>query len=206
MHALPVRVVDGVADLAGEVERARCRSSAPFARDDVLERLARHVLHHDEEDVVLLLRRDDGDDVGVVDAGEQPRLAQQLAEVEALPVRNLDRDLLVDPGVFREVDGAEAAAAERGDDAVLAERLASEEQWWMPRPADPVAPGFGYRARVGGDVGMRAGELRPRSPRAASRAIAWQYSANADEAVARASAVSRAGPRSCFGRSAPATG
>ena len=65
----------------------------------------------------------------MVDAGEQPRLAQQLAEVEALPVRDLDRDLLVDPGVLREVDGAEAAAAERRDDLVLAERLASEEQW-----------------------------------------------------------------------------
>ena len=47
-------------------------------------------------------------------------------------MRNLDRDLLVDPGVLREVDGAESAAAERRDDPVLAEGLASEEQWWMP--------------------------------------------------------------------------
>ena len=78
--------------------------------------------------LVLLLRRDDRDDVGMVERGEQPRLAQQLAEVEVLPVRNLDRDLLVDPGVFGEVDGAEAAAAERRDDLVLAERLALEEQ------------------------------------------------------------------------------
>ena len=69
-----------------------------------------------------------GDDVGMADAGEQARLAQQLAEVEVLAVRHLDRDLLVDPGVLREVDGAEAAAAERRDDLVLAERLAPEEQ------------------------------------------------------------------------------
>ena len=88
-----------------------------------------HVLHHDEEDVVLLLRGRDGDDVGMADAGEQARLAQQLAEVEALAVRHLDRDLLVDPGVVREVDGTEAAAAERRGDLVLAECLASEEQW-----------------------------------------------------------------------------
>ena len=53
-HALAVRVIDGVADLAGEVERPRQLERA-LARDDVLERLARHVLHHDEEDVVLLL-------------------------------------------------------------------------------------------------------------------------------------------------------
>ena len=64
----------------------------------------------------------------MAEAGEQARLAQQLAEVEALPVRNLDRDLLVDPGVLREVDGAEAAAAERRDDLVLAEGLTPEEQ------------------------------------------------------------------------------
>ena len=64
---------------------------------------------------------------GMVERGEQARLAQQLAEVEVLPVRNLDRDLLVDPGVFREVDGAEAAAAERREDAVLPEGLAAEE-------------------------------------------------------------------------------
>ena len=67
----------------------------------------------------------------MADAGEQARLAQQLAEVEVLPVRDLDRDLLVDPGVLREVDGAEAAAAERREDLVLAEGLASEEQWRM---------------------------------------------------------------------------
>ena len=155
MHALPVRVVDGVADLAREVECA-VQIDRALERDDVLERLARHVLHHDEEGAVLLLCRGDRDDVGVADAGEEARLSQQIAEVDVLTMRNLDRNFLVDPGVLREVNGAEPSATEGGDDPVLAERLASEEQWWMPRPADPVAPGFGYRARVGGDVGMRA--------------------------------------------------
>ena len=92
-----------------------------------LERLARHELHHDEEDVLLLLRGEDGDDVRVVQAGEQPRLAQQLAEVEALLVRDLERDFLVDPGVFGEVDRAEAAAADRRQDLVLADDLTAEE-------------------------------------------------------------------------------
>ena len=35
-----------------------------------------------------------------------------LAEIEVLLVRNLDRDVLVDPGVFGEIHAAEAAAAE----------------------------------------------------------------------------------------------
>ena len=126
-HTLAVRVIDGVADLAGEIERQREIERAARA-DDVLERLALHVLHDDEEDAVLLLRGRDGDDVGMADRGEEPRLAQQFAEVEALPVRHLDRDLLVDPGVVREVNGAEAAAAERRADLVLPELLALEEQ------------------------------------------------------------------------------
>ena len=62
----------------------------------------------------------------MIERGEQARLAQQLAEVQILPVRDLDRDALVDPGVFREVHGAEAAAAERLEDAILAERLAAK--------------------------------------------------------------------------------
>ena len=63
----------------------------------------------------------------MIEAGEQPRLAQQLAEIDALFVRNLERDFLVDPGVFREVDRAEAAAADRREDLVFADDLAAEE-------------------------------------------------------------------------------
>jgi hypothetical protein len=43
-----------------------------------------------------------GDDVGMIERGEQPRLAQKLAEVETLAVRHFQRDALVDPGVFGE--------------------------------------------------------------------------------------------------------
>src|SRR4029450_12041475 len=82
----------------------------------------------DEEQVVLFLRRGDGDDVGMADAGQEPRLAPQLAEIESLPVGNLDRDLLVDPGVLCQIHGAEPTAAERRDDFVFPEYLTSEEQ------------------------------------------------------------------------------
>ena len=125
--ALRVRVIDGVADLAGEVERAVERRARPFAAMMFSSVSPCTYSITMKNTFVLLLRGGDGDDVGMADAGEQPRLPQQFAEVEALPVRHLDRDLLVDPGVLREVDGAEPAAAEGRDDLVLAERLASEE-------------------------------------------------------------------------------
>src|SRR5262247_4120053 len=121
-HAMAMRVVDRVADLAGEVERA-AEIERSLTRDDRLERFARHELHHDEEDVLLLLRREDRDDVGMIERREEPRLAQELAEVDALLVRNLERDLLVDPRVFREIDRAEPTAADRLQNLVLADDL-----------------------------------------------------------------------------------
>src|SRR5205814_5960557 len=50
-----------------------------------------------------------------------------VAEIEVLFVRDLERDLLVDPGVFREVDRPEASAADRLQDFVLADYLTAEE-------------------------------------------------------------------------------
>ena len=125
-HALLVGVFDGIDDLARVVEREVQLERAAI-RDDVLERLARHVLHDDEEDVVLLLCRDDRDDVGMVERGQQPRLAQQFAEVEALAVRYFDRDTLVDPGVLGQIDRTEPPAAQRFENAVLAERLPAKD-------------------------------------------------------------------------------
>ena len=125
-HAVSMRVVESIADLAGVVERNRhVERAAP--REHHFERLAGHVLHHDEEDVLLLIRRHERDDVRVVQAAEQLGFANQFAEVDALLVGNLERNLLIDPGVFGEVDRAEAAAADRGEDLVLADDLVAEE-------------------------------------------------------------------------------
>jgi hypothetical protein len=54
--ALRVRVIHRVADLAGEVERA-IEIERAVAFDHRFERVARHVLHHDEKHVVLFFRR-----------------------------------------------------------------------------------------------------------------------------------------------------
>ncbi len=126
--ALAMRVVHGVADLTRVVHGARQVERA-LARDDGLERLAGHELHHDEEHVLLLLRGEDRDDVRVIEAGEEPRLAQEFAEIDALLVRNLQRNFLVNPRVFGEVHGAEPAAADRLEDFVLPDDLSAEEHW-----------------------------------------------------------------------------
>ena len=64
---------------------------------------------------------------GMVERGQQARLLQQVVEVAALAVGDLDRDLLVDPGVLGEEDGAEAAGAQVGEDLVLTDGLSQEE-------------------------------------------------------------------------------
>jgi hypothetical protein len=123
--ALLVRVLDRVGDLAGVVEH-QSHVERALVRDDVLQRFAWHVLHDDEEGVVLLLGGDDVDDVWMVQRSEEARLAKQLAEVKILAMRNLDGHPLVDPRVFREEHRAESAAAERFENAVLAERLTAK--------------------------------------------------------------------------------
>ena len=123
---LLMRVIERVADLAGIVQRSR-QVDLAVARDDGLERVARHVLHDDEEDVLLLFRRQDGNDVRMAERGEQSRLPQQVAEVDVLPMGNLDGDFLVNPGVFGEVHRAEAATTKRREDLVLSNRLTTKK-------------------------------------------------------------------------------
>ena len=62
----------------------------------------------------------------LIDASSRGSFSSSLKS-SALLVRNLERDFLVDPGVFGQIDGAEAAAAERREDAVLADGLTAEE-------------------------------------------------------------------------------
>ena len=124
-HALFVRVLHRVGDLAGVVEHGRHVHRAA-GRDDVLERFPRDVLHDNEEHVVLLFGGDDRDDVGVIQRRQEARFTQQFAEVKILAVRNLERHPLVDPRVFGEVHGPESAAAQRLENAIFAKCLAAK--------------------------------------------------------------------------------
>ena len=65
----------------------------------------------------------------MVERGQQARLAQQIAEVDVLPMRNLDGNFLVDPRVFGEVHSAESAAAKRREDLVLSDDLTPKKHW-----------------------------------------------------------------------------
>ena len=121
-----VGMIHCVTDLAGEVEGLG-QVERSLACGGGLERLAWHELHHDEEHVVDPFGRQHGHDVGMIQAGEQSRFLDHLAEVEVLLVGDLDGHLLVDPGVFGKVDATESAAAERGHDAVLSDGLAPEK-------------------------------------------------------------------------------
>src|SRR5688500_10705523 len=44
-------------------------------------------------------------------------------------MRNFDRDFLIDPGIFGEVNRAESATAEWREDLVLSNDLAAEKHW-----------------------------------------------------------------------------
>jgi hypothetical protein len=63
----------------------------------------------------------------MIEGGQQPRLLQEVVEVPALAVGDLDRDLLVDPLVLGQEDRAEPAGAQVGKDLVLSDRLPQHE-------------------------------------------------------------------------------
>jgi hypothetical protein len=64
---------------------------------------------------------------GMAQRGEQARLAQQALRSRDSAMRNLDRDFLVDPRVFRKIDAAEAAASKGREDAVFPDGLSAKE-------------------------------------------------------------------------------
>jgi len=52
---------------------------------------------------------------------------EQLVEVPSLAVGDLDRHLLVDPGVTGQEDGTETAGSEIGEDLIFSDRLSQQE-------------------------------------------------------------------------------
>jgi hypothetical protein len=121
-----VRVLHPLQDLDDVVQGAR-DVQALLAVEHGLQALALDVVHHDEEDALHPLRGQDADDVGVVEGGQEARLLEQVVEVPALAVGDLDGDLLVDPGVLGQVDRPEAAGAQVGEDLILPDGLPQQE-------------------------------------------------------------------------------
>ena len=111
-HAGAVRVIDGIADLAAEVERPRhlerpsrmitCSSVSPCTSSITMKNTSSCF---SAVSTVTML--------GWLIEARSRGSFHQLAEIEVLLVGDLDCDFLVDPGVFREVNAAEATTAER---------------------------------------------------------------------------------------------
>ena len=101
-------------------------------RDPVGERRPLHQLQHQRPRPLGLLDTVDGGDVGMVEAGEDPRLP--LEPGEAIRVRregvgqDLQRDLAVELGVGGLPDLAHAALTEEGRDVVVPELVTDAQR------------------------------------------------------------------------------
>ena len=101
------------------------------ARDERVEALAPHVLHHDELGAVGRLDLVDGDDVGMVEGRGGLRFLDEAAAAirvrQAVGGEHLDGDLAVQPRVAGAIDLAHAAGAEQVENLVGAEPRAGCE-------------------------------------------------------------------------------
>ena len=129
--AVLVRVLERADALEDDLDHLADRQQ-PVARRVLLQRAARHVLHHQVAAVRLDHRVVDVDDVRVVElAGERGFGDERLVHARArsryrAPRANsqhLDRDVALGERVARKVDVAGGAAADLADHRVLADRL-----------------------------------------------------------------------------------
>ena len=114
--------------------RARSGRECAVPPQERLEIRAVDIPHRDEEAAVGLAGLVDRDDVRVVEARREPRLAQQsLAEALVVGERfreELERDRPLEPNVARAVDVAHATAPDEGLDLVAGDDVA-----WRDSPS-----------------------------------------------------------------------
>ena len=98
-----------------------------FRTQDLMQAAARDVLHDEEVATFILAHRVDLDDVGVVEASGALRLAQESLDIVGVLFQVLTEDLDGDESVegllVSPVNDSHAAAAELGDDAVVADTI-----------------------------------------------------------------------------------
>ena len=142
---LRVRGVERVGDLRGDRDRAR-RLERALATQQRLQVGPVDVAHRDEEAAVGLARLVDRDDVRVVEARGEPRLAEHpLAEPfvvgEAL-AQQLQGDRALEPHVERAVHLAHAAAPGKSADLVAGDELTRRNpSFYCHRPSRVVVAG-----------------------------------------------------------------
>ncbi len=105
---------EAVGDL--DADREHELQGGGTAGDELVEGLARHVLHDDEGFFALFADFVDGADVGVLDGGGEAGFAQDggahLVEGEGALLEDFEHDGTHELGVVGEVDDAGAAGAE----------------------------------------------------------------------------------------------
>ena len=151
--------VEGLADLGQQVDRLLGRQRP--GRDPLLQVAAVDQAHRDDQLVVLLARVVDRDDVGVIEAGGEARLAQEpLAEaLVAAEVAgdHLQRHLAIEGEMGRPVDDAHPAARDQRVEPVPAE---SRADCRFPHAAVIPARGRGPRHGEGPAYGARQAAQR----------------------------------------------
>jgi hypothetical protein len=134
--------VEGVRDLRGDRDRAR-RIERPLAPQQRLEVAAGDVAHRDEQAPLALTGLVDRDHVRVVEAGREPRLAQQPLVGRDARREQLEGDRAAEPEVRRAMDLAHPAAPEQLLDAVpldvRAGKRVSDGHRLPPARASPTA-------------------------------------------------------------------
>jgi len=126
--------------------------------DPGAERLAVDVLHDDAEPPPVESGIEHGDDVGVADARQRPRLRKERPVLlDRSPVQDLESDRPIELGVVREVDHSHRAAPQSPPDLVtleddLARRIGRADRG-RRRRRRPRADDLRERQPAGGAVG-----------------------------------------------------
>ena len=131
--------VERLGDLGEELDCAPGLERAVLGHDACARSVALDVAHGEEEQAVLISRLVDGDDVGVIERGGDPRLAQEaLAEALVLGELggdHLERDLASEPLLLGAVDRAHPPSADEGLDPVAGDRRSGRQH--DPRRCSP---------------------------------------------------------------------
>ena len=127
---LLVRRVERLGDLGEELDRS-LGGERTVLGNELREVVALDVAHGEEEDTAIFARLVDGDDVGMVERGRDPRLAQEaLAEALVLGELggdHLERDLAPETLLLGAVDRTHPSAADERFDPVAGDRRSGRQ-------------------------------------------------------------------------------
>ena len=133
------------------IRSASTTGSGP-RRHAVGERVAFHQFHDQRDDAARLVHAKDGRDMGMLQGGQEPRLALEpratLGVVRQRRGQHLDRDIAPQLAVVGPVHLAHPAAAEQREDRERADLLADERAGTgvSMRPATSAAAGVSRKA------------------------------------------------------------